>query len=523
MKKIIALIMALVMVMGLAITASAAESGSITITNATIGKTYKLYKMISATVGEGDTIAYSMNSDYWELAITGRRNFADPINSRYFSATNTTDYPVSYHDGDGNVQIGYMTIPANLDDSDFRYDMASKAANTTADAEEVADSSTVVFTGLESGYYLLIGSLDGNADTFATIDTVGKNNVDVIDKNQDGVRNHDKVIVNGNETVEEISYIKGEYLPITLTAKVHAYDGENKVLKYILNDLGDAAEMSYLETMSVSVTPQGGEPISLALNLGYELTCDGNEVGYLDIYCQDFSIEIPWKDEYGAVADITVSYLTNTDNVESGDKNKFTVTSVTGAGSNTTTEEEVTYYQYNFGVEKVDPAGEYLSGAEFVLATGEELAANYSNAIAFTNDNGAEPYYTATTKVTPNAENTKILAGTCTVAGLKAGTYYLHETKAPDGYNKLTAPIVIVIEDDFTGEGATPATANTTVTYPDGTIVESENAVIIEVENNTGSELPSTGGIGTTLFYVIGGLMMTGAAVLLITKKRMSV
>ena len=85
--------------------------------------------------------------------------------------------------------------------------------------------------------------------------------------------------------------------------------------------------------------------------------------------------------------------------------------------------------------------------------------------------------------------------------GLDAGTYYLEETKAPDGYNKLTDPVTVTITED----GKVNETANGTV----------------YVSNNAGATLPSTGGMGTTLFYVIGGGLMVAAVVLLVTKKRM--
>ena len=80
------------------------------------------------------------------------------------------------------------------------------------------------------------------------------------------------------------------------------------------------------------------------------------------------------------------------------------------------------------------------------------------------------------------------------------------ETAAPAGYNLLTAPVSVTVAAVKTGEGDNVSVVD----------------IPVDVPNSTGSELPSTGGIGTTLFYVIGGLLMTGAAVLLITKKRMS-
>ena len=95
-------------------------------------------------------------------------------------------------------------------------------------------------------------------------------------------------------------------------------------------------------------------------------------------------------------------------------------------------------------------------------------------------------------------------SGKFTIKGLDADTYYLTETQQPAGYNKLSAPIKVVID----GEGnITIGTATTTATT-------------VEVENHTGSLLPSTGGSGTTLIYILGAVLVLGSSVVLITKKR---
>ena len=103
----------------------------------------------------------------------------------------------------------------------------------------------------------------------------------------------------------------------------------------------------------------------------------------------------------------------------------------------------------------------------------------------------------AATFVTP--ENGKL-----DIDGLDLGTYYLRETKAPDGYNLLADPIEITIVDNAGGSALAPK-----VEIP-----------VEYVENSSGVELPSTGGMGTTIFYTLGGLLAVGAVVLLVTKKR---
>lgn len=106
-----------------------------------------------------------------------------------------------------------------------------------------------------------------------------------------------------------------------------------------------------------------------------------------------------------------------------------------------------------------------------------------------------------TTAVTTDA------TGKFTIEGLGAGTYYLTETTSPAGYNQLSKPITIVIAE------------NGQITVDRIAVAEGEP---VKVLNQTGNELPSTGGMGTTIFYVVGGVLVVGAGVLLVTRKRMN-
>ena len=153
-----------------------------------------------------------------------------------------------------------------------------------------------------------------------------------------------------------------------------------------------------------------------------------------------------------------------------------------------------------------------LSGAKFVLyrmdGDTKEYATLTGNKIAgWVNDKDK-----ATTLETNGA-------GDILIEGLNVGTYYLEETEAPAGYNKLTEPIEVKITatPDATGVSETVEYKNKN----DSTYTPATNA-IVKVLNEAGTQLPSTGGIGTTLFYVIGGGLMAVAAVLLVTKKRMN-
>lgn len=193
-----------------------------------------------------------------------------------------------------------------------------------------------------------------------------------------------------------------------------------------------------------------------------------------------------------------------------------------------------TVYDWTFKVDmtKVDGANPdmKLEGAVFVLskANGLDLepvkdgtpTKNLDKLIKLVdNNNGTYTVATTTTTTATTYTMTTPASGQISIKGLDDQTkYYLYETKAPGGYNVLTTPVEIKIIDntyDITG--------NHIATQPN-VVVNGSNAcsgVGFNVENNAGTTLPGTGGIGTTIFYVIGGGLMVAAAILLITKKRM--
>ena len=153
-----------------------------------------------------------------------------------------------------------------------------------------------------------------------------------------------------------------------------------------------------------------------------------------------------------------------------------------------------------------------LAGAKFSLYTSEADAKNGTNPIKVTGNNGN--YVVDSTSATTEFESVENIEGkdyNLRVNGLAEGTYYLVETKAPDGYNKLTAPVVIKITK------STDTDVNNWTISKDGTV---ETDKIIDIENSTGSLLPSTGGRGAIAFAVIAAILVFGVAVSFIRDKR---
>lgn len=192
----------------------------------------------------------------------------------------------------------------------------------------------------------------------------------------------------------------------------------------------------------------------------------------------------------------------------------------------------VTVYDWTFemNVQKVDGANHKdLADAKFVLSksgtvdlgTIDEngIPAKTEDLIKLVYDSAKKTYRVATASDENTTENTTYVmtAGNITIKGLDdAVDYYLYETKAPAGYNRLTEPVKFKINATYNKTGDSYEAVSTNVGEA-GAV----KGLKVSVENNAGTTLPSTGGMGTTVFYVVGGGLMAVAVVLLVTKKRM--
>ena len=190
-----------------------------------------------------------------------------------------------------------------------------------------------------------------------------------------------------------------------------------------------------------------------------------------------------------------------------------------------TPEDTVLVFTYQLNVNKVDGADttKHLSGAEFKLkCVKAEAEATWNGKWVTVADNKVIGWVDTQDKGTALTTGTDGLAW---VAGLDAGTYELYETKAPVGYNRVKDPITIVISATLDKGEDTPALTALTIKVGSGAAEDGNMAggtVATTVQNNAGATLPETGGIGTTLFYIIGGTLVVGAAVFLVIRKRMN-
>ncbi len=470
-KKLASVLLALIMALALTATAFAeGGTGSITINDAVVGQTYTIYQILDLESYNASANAYSYKATtVWNTFIN-----SDAIKGTYVEV---------------DAQ-GYVTWKDGADAAAFAKaaQKYAKDNSITNQGSVTATSTTVSFTGLDLGYYLV----DTTLGTLCSLDTTNPS-VTMEEKNE---------VPTNVKTVEEDS--TGKY-----GEKNDADIGQTVNFKSTITAQAGAENYVFHDTMSAGLTYTGVTGVTLnnatVAESNYTVVTEGLtdgctfEVRFTQAFC----------DTLKANDQIVISYTAtlNENAVIAGEGNPNTSKVSYGDSSNTkyTPDSQTKTYTWKIDVFKYTMNGETetaLAGAKFTLSKN----ADGSNPIALVSE-GKNVYRVAKTGETGTVtEITTDATGKFTIKGLDADTYYLTETAAPAGYNKLAGPVTIVIDENGVVNGTTEA--------PQG--VDE-----VKVLNQSGTELPSTGGIGTTIFYVVGGVLVVGAAVLLVTKKRM--
>ena len=496
-RKLASLLLALVMVFALAVTAFAQDvagtggTGSITISNAAKGETYTIYKLFDATVHEdedGNSIAYT------GTVPESLKTYFTADKYGYISATPAAK------DGD-NMSEGLKTA------------LKAWAETATATATAKSDGSALNFNGLAYGYYVVTTS---QGEQLISVDSTMPS-VTIFDKNSSKPTELSKTASEHNVSI-------GDTVTYTVRFKTSNYDGAgtdaNAIVSYTIED----TLPEFLSNVTVTSI--------IVDNDGSDTTTD--DQFNVTAPFTDKKIVIDWYDEaenkfkYDNGATVTITYnavVTDTATIDgAGNTNKVTVTWTTEAGNEPgpdRVETEETIFTYAIALKKVNNKGKALSGAEFQFPFYVKSTTDANGAYIYAGTTAGEGLTNQIT--TPDS-------GVIVVKGVKSGSYEITEVTAPAGYNKLTAPVTVEAVK-------TNSTSTHTTVYLDkeGNVVE-ENAKVTTVKvdidtiaatavvvvNKAGTELPSTGGMGTTVFYVLGAVLVVGAGVLLVTKKRMS-
>lgn len=499
MKKFMALIATLTLALAMAVPAfaeAATTTYTITIKNGT--GTYEAYQIF-----KGDLHEKTLSNIEWGDNVTdeGRTKF-------------------------GNAADKAKTITTEADAKAFAVEVAKYLT------DPAAGTGTDSITGLAAGYYLIKNATVGEGEVFTDyilqvvkdVEVNPKSGKPTLDKQIRHNDNGEWGVVGDNQigdTVEfrtittvpivsgytEYTYVIHDEMSAGLTSNVHS--NNDVTIKVNDEDANKLDEIYY----TVTVDPENANKFTVKVDV-LKAIKDGKMVEGNTLYTYYTGILNEKAKVYNDGKQDNKAYLEYSNNPHDH------------ATTNSTPVKVVYDWTFKMGVKKVDGAdGTPLTDAKFVLSKEKncDLGAigddgqphNTENLISLIKNSDGS--YT----VAPAGYNGSVVnvmtAGDITINGLDDATvYYLYETKAPAGYNRLTAAVRFEITATYSDAGDNCTSVTATVNN------DVQSSVSVNVRNNKGSTLPSTGGIGTTLFYVIGGGLMAVAAVLLVTKKRMN-
>ena len=505
-KKLLAALLAVAMLCAMAVPALAADdanaaattnNGTITINNAVNGTEYKIYRILDLQYNEATKSYRYVTNLAWESFVQNNSNY------------------LTINEG-GNV-----TWKKDARIEDFAKLAGTYTKKTDSPVSPVdtkkGNNGTAEFAGLTLGWYLVVSDL--TTDSICSIDTTDpdatieeKNSNPTIDKYVDNNKSNnagigdtvkfqlDVAVLDGQPKNYVIHDAMSAGLTFNDDIKVYRYDSVDEFVNSGFNGSFDF-ESAKLDSSNYTVTKTPADCT----------TCSGCtfEVAFKDnVLKHNNVVVIKYTATVNENAVIGVKGNSNEAILEYG--NKHTVKSTTNT------------YVWDMSVHKYTDLGEGkadtpLEGAEFRLYKMDNTTKKYARFTETGTNTSIYKLNKTDNWTATEADATKVKTpanGNIKFEGLDAGTYYLEETKAPTGYNKLSDPITVVISSDLPNAGGI---ASYTVTYNDTTPTDH----IVRVENKTGTTLPSTGGIGTTIFYVVGGGLMVAAIVLLVTKKRM--
>lgn len=489
MKRFVALFAALALVLAMAVPAFAdtpanagtatTGTGTITINNAVKDVTYKFYRIMEIethTDGEPYTgVIYKTNTEWKDFV-------SDDQWKTYFTV---------------NADDTVTVLKKEADNGGFAKKFAEEAAKAVSDKTidySVKATGSKVEQEVKLGYYLVVP--DGWADVNPVVCSLGTTNPNVTINEKNGKPTIDKKVKEGSDFGETNDAAIGDYVEFQLTITV--VDGNP--LDYVVHDTMSAGLTFVNEgAQSLKVTRNGDD-----LTSGYEVVAKGLGDG-----C---AFEVKFKDDVLKTNDkVVITYWAQINEKAVVGTTGNTNSAILKYGTNGTAQGgQTTTYVWSFDVKKYTKDSD---SREIALAGAKFQVKNGGNVASFKYDNAKKVYKFEGWDVADTTGLVKVVEtpanGEIKFEGLDSGTYTLEEVEAPKGYNKLDSAI------SFTIKGVAGADKGQVSYGTDG------GTGIIKVLNKAGTTLPTTGGIGTTIFYLIGGGLMVAAAVLLIAKKRM--
>lgn len=559
-KKLAAVLLSLMLVLALAVPASAQIGNySITINETNSNHTYTAYQIFKGDISGSDTEPdpYVLSNIQWGdgvntegliaalQAVDGFTDLADDASAAAVAEKLTTSVALDAFLQVINGNPGFL----------------GNATGAGVTPDEGADTCTINLT--EAGYYLVKDAVVEGALGQSVSDYI----VQVLGEESMAPKDSDVPTVEKKVSEEDFRQDNG-----------YGY-GYNDVADWDIGDsvpfklIGSIPDMSAYETYEYIFTDTLSNGLTLQEDTikVYIAVNKDDEVGDYDPLTEgdDYTLTTTNTENGGGSFSIAFDNLKTAPYIADGTRNYVIVTydatlnanaeigldgnpnsvdlqfsnDPNGDGLGRTTEDTVIVFTYELDGTKVDGENEdtKLEGAEFVLFNGGhtrvahiengKLAGWVALPAGYDNTNYQQIPYEMWEEIdqTTSVIMTSAAEGVFGVSGLDDGTYYLMEIKAPNGYNLLEGDVQLVIEattvngQNWNGVANTALTALTINVANEGAVngKTDTGAVNVTVRNNQGATLPETGGMGTTLFYIIGGLLVVGAGILLVVRIRM--
>ena len=503
MKKIMALMLAAIMMMALSVTAFAAEgaAGTHTLTvnvKSTApaqdlkGQTINLYKLFDVTEsksGETTNYAYTVNNTY-KAALASVLKIDETSKDEDFAAA------VTKLGSDNATAVQKFA-------NDFTAEALTKNLSATANSGKIKEENktSYTFNDLAAGYYLVY--VTGGKDIQSSLVTVDAPTNTVNLKTE-----APSITKTANKETAEI----GQVVTYTVTGAIPDTTGYDSYVYKINDELTKG--LDFVNDANGTACTDNKVAVKVAFTDGTDASTAPTTAALVTNNSKKMSLDLStWvranQGNKGKAFTVTYYAKVNKD-AEVTNNNKASLEYGNNpSDTTTTTPSEAKTNTYPLDIKKINKkTSGLLAGAKFSLYRSETDAKNGENAITVTGSNGnyvVDPVSTTTEFVSVE----KDLGGyNLRVNGLEAKDYWLVETQAPEGFNKLTDPIKVTITKD--GDTNWTVKKNNTA----------EDDKIIDVENSTGSLLPSTGGRGAIAFAVIAAILVFGVAVSFIRDKR---
>ena len=470
LKKLGSVLVAALMMAAMAVPALAAETGTITINNATAGNTYKVYKVFDAE-GNDNSISYKLV----ETKESAPAGFVVDDAGNVIHGTKNEDGTITESSSTDLSSEEIAAIAAYVTEADL--------VDTVTIADEATSGTT---KALPNGYYY-ITTTTGTAVTITSTNpnatVTDKNEAPDLNKKITGVSDG-SLDADGKKALAEVG------TTVTYTATI---DVKNGAENYVFHDAMSAGLSYNADSLTVKV---GGETIEAGADTYSTATATGDT---LTITFVDSWIETQVGNTITIIYSATVtSDALTTD--ESAATNSATIDYGHNAETtNSTIPSTTKVYNAKFTVTKKDDKNQPLAGAGFVIAKTVEGETLYYQLTTEENGDKDVSWVDDINEATEYTSNDNGAVSSFT--GLADGTYTLIEKTVPAGYNKA---------------------ADKTFTITAGNYASTNLEQSATVVNKAGTALPSTGGMGTTLFYAAGAILVVGAGVVLITRKRMN-